>query len=135
MQFLFFLCFLDVEYLLFANQVQCNQLSHQNYIFYLFSNKMIFLQLVVWWQTSEDEVYPWSPLAKDRDRANILVYSLHSTSLDLVCYCRTEMAPLSVSFSRVQPNVLLTVEQGFGKKGGVTVLSCVYEVGIRNVCK
>ncbi|XP_063594193.1 WD repeat-containing and planar cell polarity effector protein fritz homolog isoform X1 [Penaeus indicus] len=84
--------------------------------------------LVVWWQTSEDEVYPWSPLAKDRDRANILVYSLHSTSLDLVCYCRTEMAPLSVSFSRVQPNVLLTVEQGFGKKGGVTVLSCVYEV-------
>ncbi|XP_047487357.1 WD repeat-containing and planar cell polarity effector protein fritz homolog isoform X2 [Penaeus chinensis] len=84
--------------------------------------------LVVWWQTSEDEVYPWSPLAKDRDRANILVYSLHSTSLDLVCYCRTEMAPLSVSFSRVQPNVLLTVEQSFGKKGGVTVLSCVYEV-------
>ncbi|XP_042879411.1 WD repeat-containing and planar cell polarity effector protein fritz homolog isoform X2 [Penaeus japonicus] len=84
--------------------------------------------LVVWWQTSEDEVYPWSPLAKDRDRANILVYSLHSTSLDLVCYCRTEMAPLSVSFSKVQPNVLLTVEQGFGKKGGVTVLSCVYEV-------
>ncbi|XP_069939077.1 LOW QUALITY PROTEIN: WD repeat-containing and planar cell polarity effector protein fritz homolog [Cherax quadricarinatus] len=84
--------------------------------------------VVVWWQTSEDEVYPWSPLAKDRDRANILVYSLEGTSMDLVCYCRTEMAPLSVSFSKVQPNVLLTVEQGFGKEGGVTVLSCVYEV-------
>ncbi|XP_045581658.2 WD repeat-containing and planar cell polarity effector protein fritz homolog isoform X2 [Procambarus clarkii] len=84
--------------------------------------------VVVWWKTSEDEVYPWSPLAKDRDRANILVYALYGTTLDLVCYCRTEMAPLSVSFSRVQPNVLLTVEQGFGKKGGVTVLSCVYEV-------
>ncbi|XP_071537938.1 WD repeat-containing and planar cell polarity effector protein fritz homolog isoform X2 [Panulirus ornatus] len=84
--------------------------------------------VVVWWQTSEDEVYPWSPLAKDRDRANILVYALHGTTLELVCYCRTEMAPLSVSFSKVQPNVLLTVEQGFGKKGGVTVLSCVYEV-------
>ncbi|XP_042219187.1 WD repeat-containing and planar cell polarity effector protein fritz homolog isoform X2 [Homarus americanus] len=84
--------------------------------------------IVVWWQTSEDEVYPWSPLAKDRDRANILVYALHGTNLDLMCYCRTEMAPLSVSFSKVQPNVLLTVEQGFGKKGGVTVLSCVYEV-------
>ncbi|KAK7073683.1 hypothetical protein SK128_025322 [Halocaridina rubra] len=84
--------------------------------------------VVVWWQTSEDEVYPWSPLAKDRDRANVLVYSLHGTNLDLLCYCRTEMAPLSVSFSKVHPNVLLTVEQGFGKKGGVTVLSCVYEV-------
>ncbi|KAG0713907.1 WD repeat-containing and planar cell polarity effector protein fritz [Chionoecetes opilio] len=84
--------------------------------------------VVVWWQTSDDEVYPWSPLAKDRDRANILVYALRAASLDLVCYCRTEMAPLSVSFSRLQPSVLLTVEQGFGRKGGVTVLSCVYEV-------
>ena len=84
----------------------------------------------MWWQTSDDEVYPWSPLAKDRDRANILVYSLRGTALTLVCYCRTEMAPLSVSFSRLQPSVLLTVEQGFGRKGGVTVLSCVYEVRI-----
>lgn len=84
--------------------------------------------VVVWWQTSDDEVYPWSPLAKDRDRANILVYGLRGASLDLVCYCRTEMAPLSVSFSHLQPSVLLTVEQGFGRKGGVTVLSCVYEV-------
>ncbi|KAK8386319.1 hypothetical protein O3P69_010769 [Scylla paramamosain] len=84
--------------------------------------------VVVWWQTSDDEVYPWSPLAKDRDRANILVYGLRGASLDLVCYCRTEMAPLSVSFSHLQSSVLLTVEQGFGRKGGVTVLSCVYEV-------
>ncbi|XP_064115601.1 WD repeat-containing and planar cell polarity effector protein fritz homolog isoform X2 [Macrobrachium nipponense] len=84
--------------------------------------------VVVWWKTSEDEVYPWSPLARDRDRANVLVYGLNGTSMHLLCYCRTEMAPLSVSFSKVQPNVLLTVEQGFGKKGGVTVLSCVYEV-------
>lgn len=85
----------------------------------------------MWWQTSDDEVYPWSPLAKDRDRANILVYGLRGASLDLVCYCRTEMAPLSVSFSHLQPSVLLTVEQGFGRKGGVTVLSCVYEVRVR----
>lgn len=84
----------------------------------------------MWWGRSEDEVYPWSPLARDRDRANVLVYCLRGSSLHLVCYCRTEMAPLSVSFSNVHPNVLLTIEQGFGKKGGVTVLSCVYEVSI-----
>ncbi|KAK3863851.1 hypothetical protein Pcinc_030418 [Petrolisthes cinctipes] len=84
--------------------------------------------VVVWWGRSEDEVYPWSPLARDRDRANVLVYCLRGSSLHLACYCRTEMAPLSVSFSNVHPNVLLTIEQGFGKKGGVTVLSCVYEV-------
>lgn len=84
--------------------------------------------IVVWWQSSDSEVYPWSPLAKDRERANILVYGLQGTFLQLLCYCRTEMPPLSVTFSKVQPNVLLTVEQGFGKKGGVTVLSCVYEV-------
>lgn len=100
------------------------------FLYTTITNTTLCPQVVVWWQTSDDEVYPWSPLAKDRDRANILVYGLRGSSLDLVCYCRTEMAPLSVSFSHLQPSVLLTVEQGFGRKGGVTVLSCVYEVRI-----
>lgn len=84
---------------------------------------------MVWWETGEDEVYPWSPLDKDRDRANLLVYSLSGVNLQLLSYCRTELSPLSIAFSQVDENVILTVEQGFDKMGGVTVLSCVYEVG------
>ncbi|KAL7635511.1 UNVERIFIED_CONTAM: hypothetical protein RMT77_014580 [Armadillidium vulgare] len=84
--------------------------------------------LLVWWETGEDEVYPWSPLDKDRDRANLLVYSLSGVSLQLLSYCRTELSPLSIAFSQVDENVILTVEQGFDKVGGVTVLSCVYEM-------
>ena len=84
--------------------------------------------MVIWWFTSDDEIYPWSPLSRDRNRANILVYSHTSDTLELTCHCRTEMSPLSVMFSKINPNTLLTVEQGFVKKGGVTVTSCVYKV-------
>lgn len=33
-------------------------------------------KLLVWWRCTRDEVYPWSPLVKDQDRANIHVYTL-----------------------------------------------------------
>lgn len=85
----------------------------------------------MWWERSEDEVYPWSPLERDcRDRANILLYRLHCGQMTLVAHARSQLPPLSVAFSSRDANVVLGVEQGFDKKGGVTVLSCVYKVRI-----
>ncbi|KAF2347104.1 WD repeat-containing and planar cell polarity effector protein Fritz, partial [Trinorchestia longiramus] len=84
--------------------------------------------IAVWWERSEDEVYPWSPLERDcRDRANILIYSVRCGQLSLVGHARSHLPPLSVAFSARDANVVLSVEQGFDKKGGVTVLSVVYK--------
>ncbi|XP_018021808.1 uncharacterized protein LOC108677995 [Hyalella azteca] len=86
--------------------------------------------IAVWWERSEDEVYPWSPLERDcRDRANILIYGLRCGQLSLFGHARSHLPPLSVAFSARDANVLLSVEQGFDKKGGVSVLSVVYKVG------
>lgn len=32
--------------------------------------------VLIWWRYSQNEVYPWSPMTKDCDRANLLVYTI-----------------------------------------------------------
>lgn len=32
--------------------------------------------VLIWWKSSQDEVYPWAPQVKEQDRANIHVYLL-----------------------------------------------------------
>ena len=32
--------------------------------------------MLVWWRCTRDEVYPWSPIVKDQDRANVHIYDL-----------------------------------------------------------
>lgn len=33
-------------------------------------------QILVWWKSTMNEVYPWSPAVKDHDRANVHLYRL-----------------------------------------------------------
>ncbi|KAL1139445.1 hypothetical protein AAG570_006429, partial [Ranatra chinensis] len=33
--------------------------------------------VLVWWKCGRDEVYPWSPVVRDQDRANVHVYSIN----------------------------------------------------------
>nr|CAD7261206.1 unnamed protein product [Timema shepardi] len=72
--------------------------------------------VLVWWRCTRDEVYPWSPVVKDQDRANVHVYSVSGTKAGLVCYYRTEFDPVCVSFSHVQTNVIHSVEQKVSRK-------------------
>lgn len=84
--------------------------------------------VLIWWRCTRDEVYPWSPVVKDQDRANVHVYSLRGTKAELLCYYRTEFDPVCVVFSQVQPNVINSVEQKISRKGEVTVERCTYEI-------
>ena len=34
-------------------------------------------QVSVWWKYSDDDVFPWSPLVKDIDRANIHIFHIN----------------------------------------------------------
>ncbi|XP_071454800.1 WD repeat-containing and planar cell polarity effector protein fritz homolog [Hetaerina americana] len=84
--------------------------------------------VLVWWRCMRDEVYPWSPLVKDQDRANVHIYGISGMKAELLCYYRTEFDPICVSFSQVEPGVIHTVEQRVSRKGDVTVDSCTCEV-------
>ncbi|KAK7873024.1 hypothetical protein R5R35_000322 [Gryllus longicercus] len=84
--------------------------------------------VLVWWRCGRDEVYPWSPVVRDQDRANVHVYSISGTRAQLLCWYRTDHDPIWVSFSLLQPSLILSVEQKVSRKGEVTVESGRYEV-------
>lgn len=72
--------------------------------------------LVVWTKSSQNEVYPWRPTVRDQDRANVHIYKLSRTKLDLLCYYWTENDPINVEFSRMNHNQLRSVEQKISRK-------------------
>lgn len=84
--------------------------------------------ILTWWHSSSNEVYPWSPLVKDKDRANVHIYSLIGNKIELLCYYRTEFDQVSVNFSRIKSNSIWLLEQKVSKKGDVTVEYSCYEV-------
>ncbi|XP_008470303.1 WD repeat-containing and planar cell polarity effector protein fritz [Diaphorina citri] len=86
------------------------------------------VNVLSWWRCTRDEVYPWTPVVKDVDRANIHVYSLSSVKMELLCYYKTECDPLCVEFSHVRPNIIHSVEQKISRRGEVSVESCTYEI-------
>lgn len=90
---------------------------------------------VVWWHSSHDEVYPWSPIVKDEDRANVLVYGVSGLKVELLCHHRSEFELLSVSFSQVHSNVIRSVEQKVSRNGEVTVECSSYQISRGNMQK
>ncbi|CAB3378914.1 Hypothetical predicted protein [Cloeon dipterum] len=85
--------------------------------------------VLVWWRYSQNELYPWSPMTKDCDRANLLVYKISESRLELLCFYKTEADPLMISFSKMHPNRIFLVEQKVSLKNGeVNVESSQFEV-------
>ncbi|XP_043496759.1 WD repeat-containing and planar cell polarity effector protein fritz isoform X1 [Polistes fuscatus] len=84
--------------------------------------------ILIWWKSTMNEVYPWSPVVKEHDRANIHLYRLTGTKLDLIYYVRTEFDPLCIKFDIHHENVIHSVEQKVSRKGEVTIEWRTYEV-------
>lgn len=84
--------------------------------------------LAVWTKSSQNEVYPWRPTVRDSDRANIHIYKISRTKLELMCYHWTENDPICVEFSKLDQNHFQSVEQKISKKGDVTIENCKYEI-------
>ncbi|KAJ8308997.1 hypothetical protein KUTeg_013871 [Tegillarca granosa] len=64
-------------------------------------------RILVWWPTSSEEAWPWSPMATDRDRANIIILSVHGC---------------------LQPHRLFTMEQAMSTGSETTAQTCTYEI-------
>ncbi|XP_050438469.1 WD repeat-containing and planar cell polarity effector protein fritz homolog [Adelges cooleyi] len=67
--------------------------------------------VATWCKSTANEVYPWSPVVKDEDRANIHVYKIIGPRLELCCYHRTKQDPLIVTFSKTISNILFILEK------------------------
>ncbi|XP_058803143.1 WD repeat-containing and planar cell polarity effector protein fritz [Phymastichus coffea] len=84
--------------------------------------------ILIWWKSTMNEVYPWSPTVKEHDRANVHLYRLTGKNLELLCYLRTEFDPLCLLFNTIYNNVIHSLEQKVSRKGEVTVEWRTYEV-------
>ncbi|XP_074649476.1 WD repeat-containing and planar cell polarity effector protein fritz homolog [Tubulanus polymorphus] len=83
--------------------------------------------ILVWWSTSSDEAWPWSPMTSDRERANLTVISLINNKIDLLCYARTDCDPIYAGFSLIQSQQIFTIEQTVGSGGELSIDNCIYE--------
>ncbi|XP_031834226.1 WD repeat-containing and planar cell polarity effector protein fritz [Nomia melanderi] len=84
--------------------------------------------ILIWWKSTMNEVYPWSPAVKEHDRANIHLYRIIGLKLELICYIRSEFDPLCIIFDACHDNVIHSVEQKVSRKGEVTIEWRTYEV-------
>ncbi|KZC05895.1 WD repeat-containing and planar cell polarity effector protein fritz [Dufourea novaeangliae] len=86
------------------------------------------IDILIWWKSTMNEVYPWSPAVKEHDRANIHLYRLIGVKLELICYIRSEFDPLCIIFDACHDNIIHSVEQKVSRKGEVTIEWRTYEV-------
>ncbi|CAN0413576.1 unnamed protein product [Lampetra planeri] len=71
---------------------------------------------------------PWSPVATDWDRANLLLLCCAAGRLEVLSWVCTDGEPLDVRFSSGQPYQLCTVERPWGSAtGSATADACLYE--------
>ncbi|KAM4040249.1 WD repeat-containing and planar cell polarity effector protein fritz homolog [Anomaloglossus baeobatrachus] len=82
---------------------------------------------ICWWQVPEDDVWPWTPMSSDKDRANIVLLGCSSSRLEVLSYIRTEGDMLDASFSITQPYQVHTVEHSMSSDKEPMADSCVYE--------
>jgi WD repeat-containing and planar cell polarity effector protein len=82
---------------------------------YLVCNKANDM-LMIWTKSSQSEVFPWRPTAKDQDRANLHIYLLSPMKIELLSYYWTENDPICLEFSIHGNNQINIVEQKISKK-------------------
>ncbi|KAL6439873.1 hypothetical protein ACFW04_004118 [Cataglyphis niger] len=91
--------------------------------------------ILIWRKSTMNEVFPWSPAMKQYHRANMHLFRLTGTKLELLCYIRTEFDPLCIMFDICDDNIIHSVEQKVSRKGEVTVEWRTYEVSRQNKLK
>ncbi|KYN02744.1 WD repeat-containing protein C2orf86 like protein [Cyphomyrmex costatus] len=91
--------------------------------------------ILIWRKSTMNEVYPWSPAMKQYHRANMHLFRLTGTKLELLCYIRTEFDPLCITFDACNDDIIHSVEQKVSRKGEVTVEWRTYEISRQNKLK
>ncbi|KAM4694523.1 WD repeat-containing and planar cell polarity effector protein fritz homolog [Discoglossus pictus] len=87
--------------------------------------------IVCWWLIPTDDVWPWSPISSDKDRANLVLLGCANNRLEVLSYIRTEGDLLDASFSINQPYQFYTVEHSINLDKEPMADSNIYEC-VRN---
>ncbi|KAG5890065.1 hypothetical protein JTB14_003630 [Gonioctena quinquepunctata] len=77
--------------------------------------------LAVWGKAGAEHPQPWSPLAKDHQRANLHLYWIGSRDPELLSYKKTDGEPLQVVVSKFRNRTLIVTEQRVTQRGSVSV--------------
>ncbi|KAK5644239.1 hypothetical protein RI129_008084 [Pyrocoelia pectoralis] len=77
--------------------------------------------LCVWGGVNAEKPQPWSPLAKDHQRANLLLYWVGCRGPELFAYKKTEGEPISVIISKTLNKSLISIEQKVSLRGAVSI--------------
>lgn len=73
--------------------------------------------LVVWGKSGAEHPQPWSPLAKDHERANLHLYFLGARGPELLAYKKTDGEPIHIAVSKVCSRSIVSVEQRVTQRG------------------
>ncbi|ESO86364.1 hypothetical protein LOTGIDRAFT_167175 [Lottia gigantea] len=84
--------------------------------------------ILIWWMTASDEAWPWSPMFTDKERANTVVLHANGPSVDVLCFTRTENDPLYMTFSQLQSQRILAIEESKGSRGETICFTCKYDI-------
>ncbi|XP_063774525.1 WD repeat-containing and planar cell polarity effector protein fritz homolog isoform X5 [Pseudophryne corroboree] len=82
---------------------------------------------ICWWPVPNDDVWPWTPIFSEIDRANMVLLSCANNKLEVLSYIRTEGDMLDASFSITQPYQVYTVEHSMNTDKEPMADSCIYE--------
>ncbi|XP_063297927.1 WD repeat-containing and planar cell polarity effector protein fritz homolog [Pelobates fuscus] len=82
---------------------------------------------ICWWPVPVDDIWPWSPVSSDKDRANLVLLGCTANRLEILSYIRTERDLLDASFSIHQPYHVHTLEHAINSDKEPMADSCIYE--------
>uniref|UniRef100_A0A8C5MAN2 WD repeat containing planar cell polarity effector n=1 Tax=Leptobrachium leishanense TaxID=445787 RepID=A0A8C5MAN2_9ANUR len=85
--------------------------------------------VICWWPIPVDDVWPWSPVSSEKDRANLVLLACMANRLEVLSYIRTERDLFDAGFSIHQPYHVHTVERAMSSNKEPTADRCIYECG------
>lgn len=82
--------------------------------------------LVVWGKGGAEQPQPWSPLARDYERANLHLYFLGARGPELLSHKKTDGEPIHVVISKVCSRSVVSIEQKVNQRGLLHYFIYVY---------
>lgn len=90
--------------------------------------------LLLWGKGGAEQPQPWSPLARDYERANLHLFFVGVRGPELLAYKKTDAEPILIAISRICNRTLISIEQRVNQRGSVSVEVVTLEL-VANVLK
>lgn len=90
--------------------------------------------LVLWGKGNAEQPQPWSPLARDYERANLHLFYVGTRAPELLAHKKTDGEPILILVSKISNRTIISIEQKVNQRGNVSVEVITFEL-IANVLK